>query len=384
MQSRRGVIGRGLALIGAGGLGGLLSGCTETAPAYAAWDGPPPGVTDRRLRMAAWARLAPSSHNLQPWRLRLDGADALRLFVDPQRLHPATDPHYRQVTISQGTFLELFTMAARAVGMEAEVTLFPDGLFTGPQDMDRRPVARIALREAPDRPPPPLFAAVRRRRSSKVVYTGRAIAPESRRVLAAAIADIDGVAAGFVDRGAAMERLRVLVLEGARAEMTDPEALEELARVMRLTPHDVLAHRDGIVPLPGVAGWVADLLFGRESLAEPDSFMTRSGLRQMAGWADSATAFVWLTTPGNTRQDQIAAGRAYMRLDLAAAAAGVAIHPMSQTLQEVPPQTAQHEAVSDLLARDGGTIQMLARLGQVDEPPPPTPRRPVAALVAGA
>lgn len=381
MHSRRDILQRGLALFGVGGLGAGLSGCTDTGAAYAAWDGPPPGLSDPRLRLASWASLAPSSHNLQPWRLRLDGEDALRLFIDPQRLHPATDPAYRQTTISQGTFLELFDMAAGGLGMATEVTVFPDGPFSGPEDMGRRPVARIALRDAPERLPPPLFAAVRRRRSSKVVYTGRAVSIEERRHLAAAVEPVAGVAAGFVDRGAAMERLRALVLEGIRAEMTDPGALEEIARIMRLTPRDVLAHRDGLVPLPGAAGWVADLLFGAESLAEPDSFMTRSGLRQMAGWAESATAFVWLTTPGNTRAEQIAAGRAYMRLDLAAAAAGVAIHPMSQALQDVPVQAAQYAAVRALLLPEDGTVQMLARLGQVEAPPPPTPRRPVSALV---
>lgn len=383
-MTRRGMIGRLLGTLGLGAAGGgALSGCTDTAPAYAAWQGPPP-LEDVRLRLAAWARLAPSSHNLQPWRLRLEGDDALLLHVDPARLHRATDPDARQAVVSQGTFLELYVLAAEAEGLTAEVSLFPDGVFTGPEDMARRPVARVVLREAAEARPSPLFAEATRRRSSKVPFIGRAITDAERRRLADAVAPVPGVTAGFLDRGPAMERLRALVLEGMRAEMRDPAALDELSRVMRLAPAEVLAHRDGIVPLPGPAGWVASLLFGRRSLADPDSFMTRSGLRQMQAWAETATAFVWLTTAGNDRDEQVAAGRAYMRLDLAASAAGVALHPMSQALQEVAAQDVQRAALQELLAPDGRVVQMLARLGHVPEAPPPTPRRPVQSLLADA
>ncbi len=382
--TRRGALRRGAAALGATVCGSaLLGGCGDTSAAYAAWDGPPP-LADARQRLIGWARLAPSSHNLQPWRLVLEGEETVLLHVDPGRLHRATDPEARQTVISQGAFLELFVLAAEAEGFDCDVTLFPKGEFTTPDSMLDRPVARLVLKALPAPRPSRLFAQALNRRSSKTSFTGQAIAEDERRRLAAAVAPVAGVEAGFVDRGPAMERLRALVLEGMQAEMRDPAALDELARVMRLKPSDVAAHRDGIVPLPGVAGWVTDLLFGRESFADPDSFMTRSSIHQMKAWAETATAFVWLTTPGNDRLDQVAAGRAYMRLDLAAAAAGIALHPMSQALQEVPAQDAQRAALQELLGPDGRGVQMLARLGYVKAPSPHTPRRSVPSMVVEA
>ena len=53
---------------------------------------PGPAALVERLRLyAAAARTAPSKHNAQPWRFRVDGG-ALHLLADRSRLMPATDP----------------------------------------------------------------------------------------------------------------------------------------------------------------------------------------------------------------------------------------------------------------------------------------------------
>ena len=70
-----------------------------------------------------------------------------------------------------------------------------------------------------------------------------------------------------------------------------------------------------------------------------------------------------------------------MRVDLAAAAAGLAIHPVSQLLQEYPEMA---ELNARFLAATGtvapATVQMLFRLGHAERPGP-SPRRPVDAII---
>jgi hypothetical protein len=101
----------------------------------------------------------------------------------------------------------------------------------------------------------------------------------------------------------------------------------------------------------------------------------------------STPGYLWIVTEGNRRARQIDAGRAFVRAALAATAAGLALHPNEQSLQEYPQMAGPYRAIHDLLAESapGRTVQMLARLGR--RPPgvaaqPPAPRRGVAALLA--
>ena len=53
----------------------------------------------------------------------------------------------------------------------------------------------------------------------------------------------------------------------------------------------------------------------------------------------------------------------WLRLNLAATGAGLAIRPVSQALQEYPEMAAHLARAHDLAAPDGGTVQMLGLLG---------------------
>jgi hypothetical protein len=91
---------------------------------------------------------------------------------------------------------------------------------------------------------------------------------------------------------------------------------------------------------------------------------------------DTAMAFLWVVTPGNTRTDQIAAGRDYVLINLAATRAGVAMQPWSQALQEFPEMTAFCPELRERLGIAGSEgLQMFARLGYADQPRP-SPRWP--------
>src|SRR5918993_3063388 len=107
-----------------------LAGCSTDFPADAVadWQGPPAGADLRRWALAH-AILAPNSHNRQPWLVDLRETDAITLFVDRERLLPQTDPWFRQIVVSQGTFLEALVLALRERGVAPQVTLFPEGEF---------------------------------------------------------------------------------------------------------------------------------------------------------------------------------------------------------------------------------------------------------------
>ena len=90
-------------------------------------------------------------------------------------------------------------------------------------------------------------------------------------------------------------------------------------------------------------------------------------------------------TDGNDRVTQVNAGRAYARVQLAAAEFGVSMQPMQQALQEYPEVAAPHAEIRRLLdaPQPARTVQMWARVGFAP-PVGPAPRRGVDAHLVHA
>ncbi|HEU5267451.1 MAG TPA: hypothetical protein VFU35_12165, partial [Jatrophihabitans sp.] len=68
---------------------------------------------------------APSIHNTQPWRFRLDG-NGLLLVADRNRQLRVADPDGHSMLVSCGAALDLTELALHAAGWLTETTVFPD------------------------------------------------------------------------------------------------------------------------------------------------------------------------------------------------------------------------------------------------------------------
>lgn len=331
------------------------------------------GHADARVAAMAWAVLAPNPHNRQPWALRLVGTDEALLFCDLERRLPVTDPFDRQIVIGLGCFLELFRLAAAERGLDARITPFPAG---EPQPrLDGRPVAHIAL--VPGGAADPLFAQAGRRRSAKQPYdVSRPVPGAALDALRAALL----TPAGF---GAATEEvaaLRDLVWRAWVIESETPSAHQESVDLMRLGSAEVAANPDGIsIWGPRFDAMVAEGRLTRAAMqpGQPGYGMMVAQYRAMLS---ATNAYAWLTTPGNSRAEQLAAGRDWLRLNLAATQAGLALHPVSQALQEFPEMAGPHAEARQRLG-GGGTAQMLGRLGHPTAAAPPTPRWPAESRI---
>ncbi len=351
------------------------------ASAIAAWTGPDPGESDIRIRALSHAILAPNPHNLQPWLVDLSVANEITLYCDRSRLLPHTDPFSRQIMIGHGTFLELLALAAQAEGYRADIQLFPDGAFPE-NEIGEAPVARIRLVRDPGLPSDPLFAQVFDRRSNKEPF-------DTERWLESADADALGAAYDnpaipltvTTDRDL-IERLRDIAGEASRIEMVTPRTHKESIDLMRIGADEIAADPDGIDLQGPMIWWGRKFGFiSRAAMLDPSTSAFETGAAIIAEQSATATGWAWMTTADNTRETQIATGRAYVRLNLRATALGVAFHPMSQVLQEYPEmaelQAAFHETIG---TPAGGTVQMLIRLGYGTSPGP-SPRRRLDDLI---
>ncbi len=378
---------RWLRVAGGGFIGAALapglSGCSGELPAQAvaAWQ-PPPESLDLRRWAIAHALLAPNAHNLQSWRVDLDTPDTIVLHLDMARLLPATDPHARQSVISQGTFVELLDLAARQRGHATEVALFPEGEFEDAA-ADARPTARIALVPEPGLAPDPLFRQIFLRHTNRAAYQSRLPDAGALQAMASSVAGLP-VTLGWVtpSEEIVMARLREIAEAAWRTELHTPQALLESYKVMRIGPDEIAQHRDGLSLNDPLTRAVSALgLFDRSRASAPDSFEVQAQIRQFKDKIAKTPAFLWLKTDDNARSTQLLAGRAYARLQLMATAHGLAMHPLSQALQEYPEQAPHRQALHALLGatEPGETVQMWARLGYAP-PASPAPRRGLAAL----
>lgn len=374
--------GGGAALLAGAG----VAGCSAAVPAeaVAAWQGPHDELELRRW-VLSYAILAPHSHNLQSWIIDLRSPRHIELRCDLTRLLPETDPYFRQIMMSHGTFVELLDIAARQRGQRAEIALFPDGAF-GRDSLDQRPVARIGLVADAAVRPDPLFAQILRRRTNRSVYdAARPVSAAAWQAMAAAAA-AEGLRFGFVaaDRPDALARHRAIAAEAWRIELVTPRTFLESLRLMRIGAAEVALHRDGLTLMQPSVVWLSRLgLFDRSRAPAPDSYAITSQIDEFAGNLASTPGFLWLVSDGNDRATQVRAGRAYARIQLAATAHGVAMQPLSQALQEYPEQAGPYAAIHELLGAQAPaqTVQMWARVGYAPEVPP-APRRGLAAQLA--
>ena len=377
----------------AGAAGGPAYAQRSAYPAAAveAWNGPPSHERDPRRIALAYAITAPNPHNLQPWLADLREPQAITVYTDRKRVLPQTDPFGRQILVGHGAFLELLVMALAQQGLRSELTLWPQGeLPAALQDWDARPVARLRIVPGAERDP--LFAQVLARHTPKVDFdTARPVQQETLAALLASHRD-PMVQTGATVDPARLEPLRKLCWDAAQVELLTPATVMESIRLTRVGPQEILRHRDGI-SINGAMPRVADALglFDRQNPPAPGSPAYTQMMARFEGHSRTAMGFAWLSTPGNSRSDQIRAGRAYVRLQLQATQLGLGVHPMSQALQEFeamrPHLERAHRLLLDRAAPAGtsdATVQMLCRLGYTAQPAPATPRRPVSDFISAA
>ncbi|MEM7194638.1 MAG: twin-arginine translocation pathway signal protein [Pseudomonadota bacterium] len=343
---------------------------TATAPwTYAQHTADNPVVNALR-----YALLAPNPHNIQPWLVDISVPGEVALFINPVQLLPHTDPYSRQITIGLGCFIELFDLAAQSQGYRADIELFPQGsdIYSNPSI----PVMHARLVADTSISPDPLFRYALARRSNKEPFdTDRPIAD-------ADLADLDsavrfGTGFGVDVTPERVDFLRQLTVDAMRIELSTPRTYKESVDLFRIGAEEIDASPDGI----DLGGPMFELLktfgmFSQEQALDQSTTAYAQSEKAILDTIGTAMGHLWLVTEQNERVDQIKTGRDWLRINLATTAAGLSMHPLSQALQEYPEMSTRYRTIHAELAPNGGTVQMLARIGYgttVD----PSPRWPL-------
>ena len=352
------ILGGGVILAAGGATAARLSRAPRTA--LLPWQNAGE-YTDPRMNALSHAILAPNPHNRQPRLVDLSEPDTVTLYVDTNRLLPHTDPFSRQIIIGLGCFLELMVLAAAEQGYGVTLDVFPDGEDAG--GVDQRRVAVATFEPGTGRKEPALFDHVFERRSLKEPYdTARTVQNTDLSTLEASVQR--GCQVASTNDMHRVEILLNLTAAAFQIEFETPRTYKVSVDLFRIGAREVDANPDGIdFSGPMFEGLSATGLFSRDAAMDRDGVSYRSGLEMVTSTAATGMAYIWLTTPGNSRAEQIMAGRDWVRLNLATTAIGLGVQPMSQALQEFPEMSALYDQAHDMLAPDGSVVQMLGRLG---------------------
>lgn len=347
----------------------------------AAWRDPGAGETDPRRFALAHAILAPNPHNTQPWLVDLEDDGAMALYCDLDRRLAFTDPNDRQITIGCGAFLELYRIAAAQLGQLAEITAFPDGAPT--PRLDERPVARVRFNPVANAAPSPLYPHIVNRRTNRNDYDPERPPPDTD--VLRMVSGLGGFmgSAQWTANPERVAALRDLVWRAFDRELRTAGAQEETYRWLRFGRREIAEHRDGLaidgamIPLFKSLGFL-----GLDDFLNPDSTANKQAAEEWRAKAESAPAFMWMTTAEDTPLARLTTGMAYARLNLSATAFGFAMHPWSQALQEYEEMADLYAEVRERLDASG-TVQMLMRIGYA-EPSAPAARRGLDAIIRPA
>jgi len=350
-------------IIVAASAGGLFAASRTPTKAIEPWKlalGMKPDF-DPRKYILSHAILAPNPHNRQPWLVDLGVENEMTLYCDLDRRLPHTDPFDRQITVGLGCFLELANMAAKQVGFSANMELFPEG--EGLPRLDARPVARIKLeksRVSTD----PLFTQVYDRRSNKEPYEqGKSVTSDLAIDLASQV--VNNVKGGAVTDAGTAAKLREIAWSAMETELSTYRTAKESVDLFRIGKVEIEANPDGI-DLGGAFFEVADVLgfMNREEFLDTSSTTFKQQIDAVKEPFGTANGFVYVKTSGNSRVDQIEAGRSYVRVNLKATELGIAMQPWSQSLQEFEEVSPQYQEIRSVLGvKENETLQMFARIG---------------------
>lgn len=352
------------------GVGPILGGCTgPVRSTVAGRDVDLPGLDPVLADLLFHASLAPSGHNAQPWVVSVEEPGRLRIGVVGDRRLPAVDPENRELLLSLGCFLENLCLTARGRGLALDTRVIGETPAAAE-------ILAVTLRRAEPSPFP--LERIRQRRTVRRHHLPQELRSADVRALAAPFGD----RLAFLPSGSAGARwLSESTVEANRVQAARDAAQEELSRWIRWSDEEARRERNGLTPesmeITGLSGWYV------RHFLRPASVMTpgfrergveavREQLRSYGGWLVITSADASVATLVET-------GRLVERMWLGCRERQIAIHPMTQVLEEAPfrDQVASELGVS-------GKVQFLLRASYLARYPDPVSLRlPLSRFVTG-
>lgn len=296
------------------------------------------------LELVRYATLAPSSHNTQCWRLRIESG-SISLLPDFRRRCPVVDPDDHHLFVSLGCATENLVQAAAARGFQSTVTFNSEGDESVTFALDpARPVAS------------PLFDAIPFRQSTRGLFDGKPLTVEDLRLLEEA-ASGNGVRVQLLTERGAMEEALEFVIAGNTEQMRDAAFVQELKDWVRFNGAHAVRTGDGLFSgssgNPSVPVWLGKRMF--------DLFFTEDAENdKYARHVRTAAGIAVFVSERDDKTSWIEVGRAFERFALQATLLDIRHAHLNQPV-EVP---SIRPAFAGFLGLTGGRPDLVVRFGR--------------------
>jgi hypothetical protein len=267
--------------------------------------------------LVRYAAMAPSSHNTQYWKFRVEDRSIL-ILPDLLRQCPAVDPDNHHLFVSLGCAAENLIQAALANGLKGEALL----------DTTTANGIRVVLEPA-KAIVSALFRSIPDRQSTRAEFDGKSLTPVEMRLLEQAGTG-DGVHMIFLTEKSALEKILGYVIEGNSAQMNNPAFVKELKTWIRFNGDEAVRTGDGLYSgttgNPSLPSWLGRLLFGM--------FFTQKGENdKYARQIRSSAGVALFVSEVNDMAHWVEVGRCYERFALQSASLGIRNAMVNQTVE---------------------------------------------------
>jgi hypothetical protein len=310
------------------------------------------------------ASLAPSGHNTQPWFVKYIEPYHWIIGNDKSKWLPAVDPTQRETMLSIGAFIQNLEYAAGDFGYVCNWKLL--AAINQDEQVVEVKLIKEKSKKAFD------LVKIKSRRTVRSNFLSNALKPEDINYLV----DSEPELIHYLPATSKESQfINEQTIEANRLQTGRDLAQQELSGWIRFNSRDAEKYRDGLttasMEIKGLSGWVVRNFYGKNDVMKKD-FRER-GIDQIRKEVSSSAGWILITSKDNSVATLLETGRRMQRLFLKVRERKIAIHPMTQILEEVSTRQTLNQAIGM-----NETVQFILRTGYVkDYPPPVSLRRPV-------
>lgn len=273
------------------------------------------------IKLIEAAIKAPSGHNTQPWKFKVD-SQSITILPDLARALPVVDPDNHALYISLGCALENLVIAATHQNLQPEIKLVPDEAGHTNIEVNFESCHEVQKDE--------LFHQIGCRQCTKNRYSGKPIPIEHLQQLYRSV-NQEGIKLLFYTDRASMDDLTPFILEGSTRQFKYKPFVEELVHWIRFSKTEALQWRDGVwgasMGMPGVGQGVGKFIM--KNLVN-----AKSEAKRWRGLVESSAALALFVAAQNDVEHWIRLGRAFQRFGLTATQLNISHAHMNMPCEE--------------------------------------------------